>query len=88
MKKIEIINVKTPEMPKDHQVTDLNEIYFARQNIKEESINDYFGEIQVGIIPQEIDMVVVGDMERTRLKDVKVIFLLGMKINKDKITMN
>ena len=44
MKKIEIINVKTPEMPKDHQVTDLNEIYFARQNIKEESLNDYFGE--------------------------------------------
>lgn len=44
MKKIEIINVKTPEMPKDHQVTDLNEIYFAHQNIKEESLNDYFGE--------------------------------------------
>ena len=37
-----------------------------------------FGEIQVGIIPQEVDMVVVGDMERTRLKQVKALFFLGV----------
>lgn len=33
-----------------------------------------FGEIQVGTIPGSVDRVVVGDMERTRLKQVKVLF--------------
>lgn len=37
-----------------------------------------FGEIQVGLIPQSVDQVVVGDMERTRLKQVKALFFLGM----------
>ena len=37
-----------------------------------------FAEVKVGVIPPGNDRVVVGDMERTRLKDVKVIFLLGM----------
>ncbi len=37
-----------------------------------------FGEIEVGIIPQNVDRVVVGDMERTRLKQVKVLFFLGI----------
>ena len=37
-----------------------------------------FGEIQVGIIPQSVDQVVVGDMERTRLKQVKALFFLGI----------
>ena len=37
-----------------------------------------FGEIQVGTIPQNVDRVVVGDMERTRLKQVKVLFFLGV----------
>ncbi|MBQ4536077.1 MAG: helicase-exonuclease AddAB subunit AddB [Lachnospiraceae bacterium] len=37
-----------------------------------------FGEIQVGTIPQNVDRVVVGDMERTRLKQVKVLFFLGI----------
>ncbi len=37
-----------------------------------------FGEIQVGSIPQNVDRVVVGDIERTRLKPVKVLFLLGV----------
>lgn len=41
-----------------------------------------FGEIQVGIIPQGIDMVVVGDMERTRLKQVKALFFLGINDGK------
>ena len=36
-----------------------------------------FSEVKVGIIPPGSDRVVVGDMERTRLKDVKVLFLLG-----------
>lgn len=37
-----------------------------------------FGEIQVGIIPGSIDRIVVGDMERSRLKQVKILFFLGV----------
>lgn len=37
-----------------------------------------FGEIQVGTIPQEVDRVLIGDIERTRLKQVKVLFFLGI----------
>lgn len=37
-----------------------------------------FQEIRIGIIPPSMDQVLVGDMERTRLKDVKVLFFLGV----------
>ena len=37
-----------------------------------------FGEITVGTIPQNVDRIVVGDMERTRLKQVRVLFFLGV----------
>ena len=37
-----------------------------------------FGEIQVGMIPQSVDQVVIGNMERTRLKQVKALFFLGI----------
>ena len=37
-----------------------------------------FSEITVGTIPQNVDRIVVGDMERTRLKQVKVLFFLGV----------
>ena len=37
-----------------------------------------FGEITGGTIPQNVDRIVVGDMERTRLKQVKVLFFLGV----------
>ncbi len=37
-----------------------------------------FAEIQVGTIPQNVDRVVAGDMERTRLKQVKALFFLGV----------
>lgn len=37
-----------------------------------------FGEIQVGTIPQNVDRVVVGDIERTRLKEIKVLFFVGI----------
>ena len=35
-------------------------------------------EAKVGIIPPSIDHVIVGDVERSRIKDVKVVFLLGV----------
>lgn len=37
-----------------------------------------FGEIQVGTIPQNVDQVVVGDIERTRLKEIKALFFIGI----------
>ncbi|MGN0401668.1 MAG: PD-(D/E)XK nuclease family protein [Acetatifactor sp.] len=37
-----------------------------------------FGEIEVGTIPQNVDRVLVGDIERTRLKQVRVLFFLGV----------
>lgn len=37
-----------------------------------------FGEIEVGAIPQNVDRITVGDMERTRLKQVEVLFFLGV----------
>ena len=37
-----------------------------------------FGEIEVGTIPQNVDRVLVGDMERTRLKQVKALFFVGV----------
>ncbi len=35
-------------------------------------------EIQVGILPQDTDRVVIGDIERTRLKQVKALFFIGV----------
>lgn len=35
-------------------------------------------EISVGTIPQNVDRVLVGDIERTRLKRVRVLFFLGV----------
>ena len=35
-------------------------------------------EAKVGIIPPSIDQIVVGDVERSRIKDVKVVFLMGV----------
>lgn len=37
-----------------------------------------FGEIEVGTIPQNVDRVVVGDIERTRLKPVRALFFIGV----------
>ena len=52
---------------------------------EEISFSDYqkileagFQEIRIGIIPPSMDQVLVGDMERTRLKGVKVLFFLGV----------
>lgn len=40
-------------------------------------------ETKVGIIPPSSDQVLVGDMERTRLKDIKIVFFVG--VNEGKI---
>lgn len=36
-----------------------------------------FQELELGSIPRSVDRVIVGDMERTRLKAVKHVFLVG-----------
>lgn len=41
-------------------------------------LDDGFQEIKVGIIPMVIDQVVVGDIQRTRLNHVKVLFVMGV----------
>ncbi|MBR6258282.1 MAG: PD-(D/E)XK nuclease family protein [Lachnospiraceae bacterium] len=35
-------------------------------------------EIKLGVLPMDVDRVVIGDMERTRLKPVKVVFFAGL----------
>lgn len=37
-----------------------------------------FSEAEVGVVPPGRDQVVVGDIERTRLQDIKVLFFLGV----------
>lgn len=37
-----------------------------------------FAEIRAGTIPQDVDRIMVGDMERTRLSGVKVLFFIGV----------
>lgn len=37
-----------------------------------------FNEMEVGTIPQNVDRVLVGDMERSRLGEVKILFFVGM----------
>lgn len=37
-----------------------------------------FSEIRVGMIPQSVDRVIVGDLERTRLKPIKYLFFIGV----------
>ena len=41
-------------------------------------LDDGFDEIKVGIIPLVMDQVVVGDIQRTRLNHVKVLFVIGV----------
>lgn len=44
----------------------------------EEILEAGFAEARVGIIPPGIDQVHVGDMERTRLNDIRALFFLGL----------
>lgn len=41
-------------------------------------LEEGIGEIKLGQIPSAADQIVVGDLKRTRLKDIKVLFLIGV----------
>ena len=41
-------------------------------------LNTGFGDIKVGHIPQDVDRIIVGDIERTRLKEIRVLFFVGV----------
>ncbi|MBQ4283788.1 MAG: PD-(D/E)XK nuclease family protein, partial [Lachnospira sp.] len=41
-------------------------------------VDSGFEEIKVGLIPPTADCIMVGDIERTRLDDVKVLFFVGV----------
>ncbi len=43
-----------------------------------EIIKTGFNEAEVGVIPPGVDTVIVGDITRTRLKDIKVLFFAGV----------
>lgn len=43
-----------------------------------EILDTSFVEAKVGLIPPGVDEVVVGDTQRTRLKDIKVLFFIGV----------
>ena len=49
------------------EITEFRDIYTAG-----------IGEISVGTIPQDVDRIIVGDIERTRLKETKVLFFVGV----------
>lgn len=44
----------------------------------EQILESGFDEITVGTIPQSVDRVIVGDIERSRLKPVKYLFFIGV----------
>lgn len=44
----------------------------------QELLDAGLSEMKVGLIPAGTDQVVVGDMERSRLKDIRVLFFIGV----------
>ncbi len=43
-----------------------------------ELVETGFSEIRLGTLPQKVDRILVGDMERTRLSQLQILFFLGV----------
>lgn len=62
----------------------LDQIYFLigkeEMTVQEflDILNAGFSEIEVGTIPQNVDRVLIGDMERTRLTEIRALFFIGV----------
>lgn len=61
----------------DKVVRLFGDTYASAQELRE-ILESGFAEIKVAVIPPGLDEVTVGDMTRTRLKDVKVLFFIGV----------
>ena len=61
----------------DKMVEILGEETVSRQEFRQ-LLETGLAEAKVALIPPSMDQVLVGDMERTRLKDIKVLFFVGM----------
>ncbi len=44
----------------------------------QELVEAGFAEIRLGTLPQQVDRILVGDIERTRLSEIKVLFFVGV----------
>lgn len=47
-----------------------------------ELIKSGFDECEIGLLPPNLDQVVIGDLDRTRIKEVKALFVIGFNENK------
>ena len=66
----------------DKMVQVLGEESISLREFKELLDGLGLSEAKVGIIPPSTDQVLVGDMERTRLKDIQVLFFVGVNDGK------
>ncbi|MDC7289497.1 helicase-exonuclease AddAB subunit AddB [Blautia schinkii] len=69
----------------DKMVEILGEETVTRQEFRQ-LLETGLSEAKVALIPPSMDQVVVGDMERTRLKDIKALFFVG--VNEGNIPKN
>lgn len=60
------------------QITDLmgDEIFTVKE--LSDLLKVGFSEIKVGVLPQKADSLLVGDMERTRLREIKALYFVGV----------
>ncbi|MDO4306084.1 MAG: helicase-exonuclease AddAB subunit AddB [Eubacteriales bacterium] len=69
----------------DKMVEILGEETVTRQEFQQ-LLETGLSEAKVALIPPSMDQVVIGDMERTRLKDIKALFFIG--VNEGSIPKN